>query len=111
MHEMSITKNIVSIVSEHACERKVIRVQLEIGKLSAVVPDAIRFCFDVISRGTVLEGAALEIIEVPGRAQCRVCGEKVALETLFSACACGSYDLDRQQGEELNIKEMELEAA
>lgn len=111
MHEMSITRNIVAIVSEHARDRKVTRVRLEIGTLSAVIPEAVRFCFDVVSKGTVLENAMLEIVEIPGRARCRACGAQVELRTLVTACSCGSRDLDRTQGEELNIKEMELEAA
>ncbi|MBL4756722.1 MAG: hydrogenase maturation nickel metallochaperone HypA [Rhizobiales bacterium] len=111
MHEMGITRNIVSIVSEHAKSKKVIRVRLEVGKLSAVMPDALRFCFDVVAKGTVLEGATLEIVEVTGRAKCRQCGGDVELHDLVSACACGSRDLERISGEELNIKEMELEAA
>ena len=111
MHEMSITRNIVSIVSEHARDRRVVRVRLEIGELSAVIPEAVEFCFDVVAKGTLLEGAKLEIVQVPGLAQCRSCGAEVALETVFGACSCGSRDLERMQGEELNIKEMELEAA
>ena len=111
MHELGITQNIVSIVSEHAGSKPVRRVRLEIGKLSAIMPDAIRFCFDVVARGTVLEGAELEIIEIPGKALCRSCGEAVNLETVIGICSCGSRDLERLSGEELNIKEMELEAA
>ncbi|MBL4855263.1 MAG: hydrogenase maturation nickel metallochaperone HypA [Robiginitomaculum sp.] len=111
MHEMGITKNIVSIVAEHAKTQKVKRVQLEIGKLSAVMPDALQFCFDVVAKGTVLEGATLEIIEVVGRAKCRACGAEVELHQIVTACTCGSRDLERLSGEELNIKEMELEAA
>lgn len=49
MHELGITRNIVAIVSEHAGDNKVKRVSLEIGKLSAIMPDAIRFYFDVFS--------------------------------------------------------------
>jgi len=111
MHEMGITRNIVSIVSERATPRRVLRVRLEIGRLSAVMPDAIRFCFDVISKGTLLDGAELEIVEIPGRARCLACGDEIALETLFARCPCGSRELERLAGEELNIKEMELEAA
>ena len=111
MHEMGITRNIVSIVAEHAKSKKVTRVRLEVGKLSAVMPDALLFCFDVVAKGTVLEGAKLEIIEVVGRAKCRNCGAEVELHDLVSACVCGSRDLNRISGEELNIKEMELEAA
>lgn len=66
MHELGITRNIVAIVSERAGTSRIRRVSLEIGKRSAVLPDAIRFCFDVCSQGTPLEGATLEIREPPG---------------------------------------------
>lgn len=111
MHEMGITRNIVSIVSERAKSVKVKRVRLEVGTLSAVMPEALLFCFDVVAKGTVLEGAELEIIEIVGTATCRDCGLHVELEDLVSKCTCGSRDLERTSGEELNIKEMELEAA
>ncbi len=111
MHEMSITRNIVAIVGEHAGDRRVLRVRLEIGKLSAVIPEAIRFCFDIATRGTVLEGARLEIVEIPGRARCRECGRKIDLKGPVGSCPCGSRHLERLAGEELKIKEMELEAA
>ena len=110
MHEMSITSSIVSIVAKEAAARRVLRDKLEIGKLSGVVPDAIRFCFDVISKGTVVDGARLEIVEIAGQGQCQACGADVVLETMLSQCYCGSYDIDRRCGEELRIKEMELEA-
>jgi hydrogenase nickel incorporation protein HypA/HybF len=106
MHELSITRNIVAIVCERANGAKVTQVTLEVGKLSAVIPDAIRFCFDVVAQGTVLEGARLEVIEVPGRGRCRVCGLDVELRQWVERCACGSSDLDRLTGEELTIKQM-----
>ena len=68
MHEMGITQNVVSIVSEKAGDSKVSKVVLEIGKLSAVMPEAIRFCFDVCTKNTVLDGAELEIREIDGLA-------------------------------------------
>jgi len=111
MHEMGITRSIVAIVAEQAAGRKVTRVTLEIGKLSAVMPDAIRFCFDVVARGSVLDGADLDIIEIPGRAHCLDCGDEVVLTGLVGRCACGSRRLERVSGEELNIKSMELETA
>jgi hydrogenase nickel incorporation protein HypA/HybF len=110
MHEMGITQSIVAIVAEQAAGRKVKRVTLEIGKLAAVMPDAIRFCFDVVAQGSALDGAALDIIEVPGRARCLDCGDDVVLVEIFGRCACGSRSLERLAGEELNIKSMELES-
>ncbi len=109
MHELGITQNIVSIVKEHAKDKKVERVLLEIGKLSAIMPDAVHFCFDVCSQGTILEKAKLEIIETPGLAVCRQCGAKIVLEKPFGKCNCGSTQLDLIAGDELKIKEIEVE--
>ena len=67
MHELSITRNVVAIVSERAEGQRVTRVRLEIGRLTAVVPDSIRFCFDICAQGTPLAGAELEIVERPGQ--------------------------------------------
>ncbi|WYL96144.1 MAG: hydrogenase maturation nickel metallochaperone HypA [Gloeotrichia echinulata IR180] len=109
MHELGITQNIVAIVSEHAKGAKVSRVLLEIGKLSAIMPDAIRFCFDICSQGTVLAGSTLEILEIPGLGKCRQCGAEIALDKPFGICQCGSLELDLINGEELKIKEIEIE--
>ncbi len=108
MHELGITQNIVAIVSEYAKGAKVQRVSLEIGKLSAIMPDAVRFCFDVCCQNTVLEGAILEIIEIQGLAKCRRCGAEITLNQPFGICSCGSVELDLISGEELKIKEMEI---
>ena len=108
MHELGITQEVLAIVAEHAGGRKVVRVVLEIGKLSAVLPDAVRFCFDLCSAGTEAEGAVLEIIETPGLARCHACGARVLLERPFGGCGCGCADLEWLAGEELRIKELEL---
>lgn len=108
MHELGITEEILAIVVEHSKGAAVRRVVLEIGKLSAVLPDALRFCFELCSAGTVAEGASLEIIETPGRARCRACGGDVLLERPFGRCDCGCSDLEWLTGEELKIKEMEV---
>lgn len=109
MHEMSITQSIVAIVAEQAGSRKVVRVTLEIGKLSALMPEAIRFCFDIVAEGSPLAGAALDIIEIPGRANCLDCGATISLNEVYGRCPCGSWRLDRISGDEMNIKSMELE--
>ena len=110
MHELGITENIVAIAVEYAEGFPVKQVTLEIGQLSAVMPDAIRFCFDVCCRGTVLEGATLEIIEVPGLGRCRQCGREMSLTQPFGICdRCNSVEIEILQGEELKIKEMEVD--
>ncbi|MGH7998571.1 MAG: hydrogenase maturation nickel metallochaperone HypA [Brasilonema sp.] len=109
MHELGITQNIVTIVAEYANGTKVKRVLLEIGKLSAILPEAVQFCFDICTQGTVLEGAKLDILETPGLAKCRQCGAEIPLEKPFGTCRCGSVHLDLIAGEELKIKEIEIE--
>lgn len=111
VHEMSITQSLVAIALEHAQGRKVHRVIVEVGALSAVLPDALRFCFDVVSHGTLLEGAALEIREIPAAARCKQCGSEVAVAGYHGLCSCGSRDLALVRGDELLLKSLELEAA
>ncbi|MER8465847.1 hydrogenase maturation nickel metallochaperone HypA [Mesorhizobium sp. M1396] len=111
MHELGITRNIVSIVEEAAKGRRVKRVTLDIGQFSGVMPDAVLFCFDIVAKGTLLDGARLDIQKIAGRARCRTCGESFEPATLYQACACGSRAIDRLAGEELKIREMEIEEA
>ncbi len=108
MHELSITSNVEAICAERALGQQVLRVTLEIGKLSAVMPDAVRFCFEVCAKDTMVEGAELEIIETPGRARCRECGGEMILTQLFGYCECGSVDIEVIAGDELKIKQMEV---
>ncbi len=108
MHELSITSNIVAIVTEHAGKERVKRVALDIGKLSAIMPDSIRFCFDICSKDTLLEHAELEINEIPGRGCCQSCGAEIELEEIFDLCSCGSNQITCIAGEELKIKEIEV---
>ncbi len=64
MHELAVVESVVQIVRERLGDAKVVRVRLEVGTLMAIVPDALRFCFDVCTRGTSLDGAALQIDEI-----------------------------------------------
>ena len=108
MHELAITQAIVEAAAARSGGAKVVRVVVEIGKLSGVMPDALRFCFGPCCEGTPLAGATLDVEEPPGLAACRACGDRFALEALFGACACGSRDLDLISGRELRVREMEV---
>lgn len=109
MHELGITETIVAIAVEQAQGATVRRIRLEVGQLTAVMPDAIRFCFDVCAAGTVAQSAQLEIIERPGMGECRCCGQQFPLDVPFGLCDCGSTDVAIAQGQELQITELELE--
>ncbi|MGH3832590.1 MAG: hydrogenase maturation nickel metallochaperone HypA [Pseudonocardiaceae bacterium] len=110
MHEMAITQSVVQAVSDRMGDAKVRRICLEIGTLSGVVADSVRFCFEVVTAGTTLEGASLEIVQPTGKARCRDCGAEFALTDLLVLCACGSANRELLAGEELKIREVEVMA-
>jgi hydrogenase nickel incorporation protein HypA/HybF len=110
MHELALVESVIEMVAGHAQSRRVRRVKLEIGKFTCVTPDAIRFCFDVAAAETPLEGARLEIVEIEAQARCRACGMTFVQETLWASCPCGARDCERISGEELRVKEYEVDA-
>ncbi|MBA4188365.1 MAG: hydrogenase maturation nickel metallochaperone HypA [Planctomycetaceae bacterium] len=109
MHELGITQEIVALAESRAGGRRVRGVVVEIGKLTAVLPDAVRFCFDLCTKGTLVEGAVLTIVETLGSARCLACGSVLQLDQPFGQCPCGCTDLDWLTGEELRITEIEIE--
>lgn len=111
MHEIGIVSELVEIVEARAERdgyRRVTRLVLAIGKLSAVMPDAVRFAFDVATEGTRLEGAELEIREVAGRGECRACKAAIVLDEPVTRCDCGAFDVAWHSGAEVQIVEMEV---
>ncbi len=113
MHEMSLCESVLQILEDNAKSQgfsRVRKVWLEIGELSGVEPEAMRFSFEVIRSGTLAEQASLEIIQVPGEAWCIPCGKNVRVKQRFDACPeCGSYQLQINGGDEMKIKELEVE--
>lgn len=110
MHELAITQNIVEICENHASGRRIRSVRVEIGDLSGVVPEAVRFCFEACSRDTLLEGARLVIERVPGRARCRDCAAEQEVATFHEPCAaCGGFGMELLSGTELRVRELEVE--
>jgi hydrogenase nickel incorporation protein HypA/HybF len=112
MHEMSLCEGILQVLESHARSQAFERVKtvwLEIGDLSGVEVEAMKFSFDVVMKGTLANDASLEIIEVPGKAWCMQCSKEVSAKNRFDACPdCGSYQLQVTGGEEMKIKELEV---
>jgi hydrogenase nickel incorporation protein HypA/HybF len=110
---MSLSQGMLRLIEEQAAANSFSRVRtvrLEIGELSDVEPEAMRFCFDATTRGTVADGSALEIIRVPGRAWCHDCEEAVALGRRHDPCPrCGGHRLVVTGGAEMRLKELEVE--
>ncbi len=113
MHEMSICEGIVQILEAQSHAQNYCRVRtvwLEVGALAAVEVEALRFGFDVVTRDTLAQGARLEIIDVPGSAWCMQCADTVPITQRFGSCPrCGSHQIQVTDGEQLRIKELEVE--
>lgn len=110
MHELSITQGMVDICEQHAKGGRVTSVIVVIGALSGVVPEAVEFCFEACTRGTGLEGAQLLIERVPGMGRCLDCGAAFPLAAYYDPCpGCGAYGIKIVSGEELRVKELEVE--
>jgi hydrogenase nickel incorporation protein HypA/HybF len=108
VHELAITQSVVDAVTERLPDARITCVRLEIGALSGVVPDSVRFCFDLVTEGTNLEGASLEITEVAGRCHCRVCGVDFEPDGPITLCRCGSIEIKVLSGQELKISSVQV---
>lgn len=108
MHELAITESLVNGVADHVGDATVVRVVVHIGRLSGIVPEALGQCFELCALGTQLEGATLEIVDVPGRGVCRHCSALLDTNDPVPLCTCGSIDVDVVQGREMLVKEVEV---
>jgi len=113
LHELGIAQSIVEIAEKNANQqgaRKVLEVTVEVGALSGVMAESLEFCFEACCSDTLLEGCALKIEPVPARARCRECHQEYNIINYFDSCpACNSPVSDMLSGEELRIKEMEID--
>ena len=110
---MGIAAQIVEIaeasIPEEMQKAKVECVNIEIGHLAAVVPQSLRFCFDILIENTRLAGAKLNIREIPVRAFCKVCQHEWIIDApVFSCVNCDSGDLEILSGRELDISSIEI---
>jgi len=109
MHELSLLENVRQILEDHALSQKftkVTKVTLEIGKLSCVEPDALRFGFDVVMKDSLAEGAELIITELNGLGFCQQCGQNTTMELLYDPCGHCGRPLTVVQGMEMKIKDL-----
>ena len=103
MHELAIAESLVDAVTTRLPGKRVTCVELEIGALSGVVADSVRFCFDIVTEGTSLEGARLEITEPPARCHCRICDGDFEPDGPIVICVCGSAEVTVLAGHDLKI--------
>ena len=113
MHEVSLIESVVALVEDERRKQdfaRVRRIRLQVGALGHAEPDALRFCFDAVIRGTVAEGAALEIDLVTGAGWCAQCRRTWPMAERFAACPiCGIAPMQITAGCELRLAELEVE--
>jgi hydrogenase nickel incorporation protein HypA/HybF len=113
MHEMGIALQIIEIAEASLPADmqtgRIRQVNLEIGKLAAVVPESLRFCFEIAAKDTLLDGALLHIEEIPVVARCKDCqSEWIIQGAAFSCEKCKSTSIEVLSGRELDIKSIEV---
>jgi len=112
MHEMALCESLLRVLEVEAERQgfsRVLKVRLEIGALSHADPDALCFCFDAVTRGSLAAGADLSILRPPGKAWCLPCGAEVTVERRFDPCPrCGGHQVQVTAGDELRIKDLEV---
>lgn len=113
VHEMSLCEGILQILEDESKIQAFSHVRsvcLEVGELAAVDPDALRFCFDVVVRHSLADGATLRIDQTPGHGWCMRCGNSVAIAFRGDGCPlCGSFQVQVTGGDEMRIKELEVD--
>lgn len=113
MHEMSITMSMMEIVKHSMIEhgiKQLKRLRIRIGALTAVEPQSLIFCFEVYIHSTPMEGAILEIEDVPLMGKCRDCKKEFRIDEFYSDCPhCNSSSVENTSGHELDIVSMEGE--
>ena len=110
MHELSLALNMREIIEDQAKKEgftSVSSVTLEVGKLSHVEADAMRFCFSSAMAGSCAEHATLHITQTEGLGFCQSCLKTSRLTQLYDPCEfCGAFGLEVTEGNDIKIKQI-----
>jgi hydrogenase nickel incorporation protein HypA/HybF len=113
MHEMSLAESVREIVEDtartHGAHRVSV-VRLEVGRLAQVEVEALRFAFEVVQRGSLAEGARLEIGQADGTVWCMACSSAGTIVRRGDACPhCGSWQLQVTGGDRMRVMDIEID--
>ncbi|MCW3028978.1 MAG: hydrogenase nickel insertion protein HypA [Solirubrobacterales bacterium] len=112
MHELSLSGAVLNTVVKHAGDRRVSLVSLRVGRLRQVVPDTLEFYFEFVARGTLCEGARLELEVVEASLRCEECELEWEIEIPAFRCpTCGGAEVAVATGNEFEVESIEVEEA
>lgn len=113
MHEMALTQSILDIACAEADKhnaQRVLAIRIRIGEFSGVVPAYLQEYFNIVSCGTLAEGARLEIETVPVVIHCKQCDQTSRVSRHNICCPlCGSSNISLQSGREYYVESLEVE--
>ena len=113
MHELAITESVIDLINREARDKgfqKVLAVSLRVGEYSGLVPECLREFFPIAARGSIAEGAALEIQRLPAAFRCLDCGYEGPVERKAACCPdCGSAAIRMTAGREFFVDSLKVE--
>jgi len=113
MHELGIVMEVIDQVEKVAAQsnvEKVLKLNMEIGEVSSVVPQLFTDCFDWAKKKTTyLREAQLEIVLLEGISYCQDCDQTYRTTAYAKKCPhCGSLRTYLVTGNEVNIKDIQV---
>jgi hydrogenase nickel incorporation protein HypA/HybF len=113
MHELSVTESLLEIALRHAARAgaaRITRLNIVVGELSSIVDESVQFYWDIVSRGTMAEGAELHFERVDGTLRCMDCGHSFSLKRRDFVCpACGERKVVAVGGDDFRLDSIEIE--
>jgi len=109
VHELSLCQAIADTAIAYAGDHPILGVYVQIGYLRQVVPDTLRFSWDIVAEGGALKGCELHIDHVPAIVECNSCGATTKLEQPVRVCAsCHSRDTLLRSGDEFSVVSIDV---
>jgi hydrogenase nickel incorporation protein HypA/HybF len=113
MHELPVTESILEIALRHGTQAgatRITAIHLAIGQLSSIIDESVQFYWDMISEGTLAEGAVLHFRRLPAVFLCSDCEKRYEPETEdFSCPQCGGTHVRLIAGSEFQVEAIEVE--
>lgn len=113
MHEMSMAMSIVDIAVREAGKAgamSIDEIEIEVGLLAGVMPEALAFCLEAAARGTLAASASFRLIQIAGRGHCQTCQREVEVSEFPAQCpACDGFAVRLSAGTELRIRSISID--